>query len=76
MVKTFIQTIEAHGWFCRLRQVLAATLIFSMLAPDIAKAMEDDADETKVIHSIPPFLKGPSKAGLIISSEDQKPLNH
>lgn len=75
MVKKFIQTIEAHGWFRRLRQVLAVTLIFSMLAPDIAQAMESDADETKVIHSIPPFLKGPSKAGTIISSEDQKPLN-
>ena len=75
MVKTFIQAIETHDWFSRLRQVLAVTLIFSMLAPDIAKAMEDDADETKVIHSIPPFLKDPSKAGTIISSEDKKSLN-
>jgi hypothetical protein len=75
MVKTFIQAIETHDWFSRLRQVLAVTLIFSMLAPDIAKAMEDDADETKVIYSIPPLLKGQSKAGIIISSEDQKPLN-
>ena len=75
MVKTFIQAIETHDCFSRLRQVLAVVLIFSMLAPDIAKAMESDADETKVAHSIPPFLKGPSKAGIIISSEDQKPLN-
>lgn len=75
MVKTFIQTIESHDWFSQLRQLLAATLIFSMLAPDIAKAMEDDLDEMKVVHSIPLLLKGPSKAGIIISSEDQKPLN-
>ncbi len=75
MVKTFIQAIETHDWFSRLRQVLVVTLIFSMLAHDIAKAMEDDADETKVIHSIPPFLKDPSKAGTIISSEDKKSLN-
>ena len=75
MAKKFIQAIKTHDWFSRLRQVLAATLIFSMLAPDIAKAMEDNVDDTKAVHSIPPLLKGPSKAGIIISSEDQKPLN-
>ncbi len=72
MVKTFIQAIDTHDWFCRLRQILAITLIFSMLAPDIAKAMEDGDEDKEVVSSVPLILKDPSK---VTSLEDQKSLN-
>ncbi len=57
MVKTFIQTVETQPWLRRSRQFLASTLIFSMLAMDVAKAMEDEKDSARISHTIPPILK-------------------
>ena len=42
MVKTFIQTIDWHHALRLLRKSLASLLIFSLLASDIVKAMEDE----------------------------------
>ncbi|MBY0263840.1 MAG: hypothetical protein K2P90_00185 [Holosporales bacterium] len=42
MVKTFIQTIDWHHALRLLRKSLASLLVFSLLASDIAKAMEDE----------------------------------
>ncbi|MBY0292391.1 MAG: hypothetical protein K2W92_03795, partial [Alphaproteobacteria bacterium] len=57
MVKTFIQTIDWHHSFRLLRKTLASLLIFSLLASDIAKAMEDE--EARGTISLPP-LTNPS----------------